>query len=85
MSEVIVYFRVLPADSESDLSSIETKIREKVRLNAVEKEPLAFGLFALKVTAVVEDEEGGTDRVEEYIRSIEGVGEVEITGISRAL
>jgi len=34
---------------------------------------------------VVEDEEGATDELEKALRSVEGVGEVELMGVTRLL
>lgn len=85
MSEVIVYFKVMPKDADTDISKIESEIKSKVKAKEIQKEPMAFGLVALKVTAVVEDSEGASDKIEEDLRKIGGVGGVEVTGMSRAL
>ena len=85
LGEVIVNFKVMPADADVDISKVESEIKSKIKIKEIEKEPIAFGLNALKVTTVVEDSEGAADKVESELRSIDGVGEVEVTSVSRAL
>jgi len=83
MGEVAVILRVMPESPDVDLAKLEREIREKVKVLAVEKEPIAFGLNALKVATVVEDAEGGTEPLEQAISSIPGVASVEVIGLSR--
>lgn len=85
MSEVMVVFRVLPADGEVDLSKVESGARSLVDVKKAEREPIAFGLEALKLTVFMMDAEGESDRVEEKIRGIEGVGEVEVVEMTRLM
>ncbi len=81
----MVTFKIMPADSDSDLSKIESAVKSKVNVKKVEREPIAFGLVALKVTVFMMDAEGESDRVEQEIRSIDGVGEVEVVEMSRLM
>jgi elongation factor 1-beta len=46
-------------------------------------EPIAFGLKAIVGDFLLDDAEGQMDKLEESIKSIEGVGEIEVTNISR--
>jgi elongation factor 1-beta len=46
-------------------------------------EPIAFGLEAIVGDFLVDDAEGQMDKLEESIKSVEGVGEIEVTNISR--
>ncbi|MBI4894177.1 MAG: elongation factor 1-beta [Candidatus Aenigmarchaeota archaeon] len=85
MSEVMIIFRILPADSETDLSKIESAVRGLVDVKRAETEPLAFGLKSLKLTVFIMDAEGESDRAEEKIRSVEGVGEIEVLEMSRLM
>ncbi|MEM1689002.1 MAG: elongation factor 1-beta [Candidatus Hadarchaeales archaeon] len=83
MGEVVVILRVMPEDTEVNLAELEKRIREKVKVFAVEREPIAFGLEALRIATVVEDKEGGTEPLEREISSIPGVASVEVIGLSR--
>lgn len=85
MSEVMIIFRILPVDSETDLSKVESAVRGLVDVKRAETEPLAFGLKSLKLTVFIMDAEGESDRVEEKIRSVEGVGEIEVLEMSRLM
>jgi elongation factor 1-beta len=46
-------------------------------------EPIAFGLKAIVGDFTLEDAEGQMDKLEEAIRGIDGVGEIEVMNISR--
>ena len=83
MGDVAVILRVMPEDTEVDLAKLEQQIREKVKVFAVEREPIAFGLEALRLVTVVEDKEGGTEPIEREISSIPGVDSVEVVGLTR--
>ena len=85
LSEVMIVFKIMPADSNSDLSKIEQELRAKIDVKKVEQEPIAFGLVALKATIFMMDAEGESDRVEGIIRGIEGVGEVEVLEMGRLM
>lgn len=85
MAEVAVTLRVMPESAEVDLNQLEAKVRERVKVHSVSREPIAFGLEALKIVAVVEDAAGGTEPLENEILSIPGVGNVQVTSITRLL
>jgi elongation factor 1-beta len=46
-------------------------------------EPIAFGLKALVGDFLLDDAEGQMDKLEESIRAVDGVGEIEVMNISR--
>jgi elongation factor 1-beta len=46
-------------------------------------EPIAFGLKAIIGDFLLDDSEGQMDKLEESIKSVEGVGQIEVTNISR--
>jgi elongation factor 1-beta len=80
MGRVLVTLKVLPEAPDSDLDFIAEKLKGigTGRLNTIEKEPIAFGLVALKPSYIVEDEGGVSDKLEEAIRTIKGVKAVEV-------
>jgi elongation factor 1-beta len=47
------------------------------------KEPIAFGLYAIIADFVLDDAEGEMDRLEDSIKSVPGVGEIEVLFMSR--
>jgi elongation factor 1-beta len=83
MGDVAVILRVMPEGTEVDLAKLEQQIRERVKVFSVEREPIAFGLEALRLVTVVEDKEGGTEPIEREISSIPGVASVEVVGLTR--
>lgn len=85
MADVIVGFKVMPASVEENLDRIEKEIKEKVKPQKMSREEIAFGLVAILIVKIVEDAEGTMDAVEKQLRAIKGVGEVEVTGMTRSL
>ncbi len=87
MGRVVMIVRIMPSDSEVDLNSLEERIRSMLpgdfRLVSSTREPIGFGMESLLVGISVPEEEGVTDRLEDYLRSIEGVGEVQVEALSR--
>ena len=85
MGEVIVTFKVMPKAIETNLDELENKIKEEIKPERMEREPIAFGLVALKVTKLVPEAGGELEKLENKLKSIEGVGEVEVVEVSRSL
>jgi elongation factor 1-beta len=85
MAEVILGLKVMPKDLNVDIDQLEQKIKSEINPERIQRQPIAFGLVALLITVFVQDAEGEVDRVENKIRSIENVGEVEVTGLTRSL
>jgi elongation factor 1-beta len=79
--------KILPTGTEIDLDGIAKKIssslKEGIVLSKYEKEPLAFGLYFLNAEFALDDREGQMDSLENLVRSIDGVGEFEVLGLSR--
>jgi elongation factor 1-beta len=84
---LVARIRILPAESDSNLDSVVTGLKEKIpksmELKAHAKEPIAFGLNAIIGDFLIDDEEGQMDKLEDSIKGIEGVGQIEVINISR--
>lgn len=84
MGRVMATIRVFPSSMEEDLNliveNIDAKLPNEARLYMYRREPIAFGIEALILDVLVPEETMGDvlDRVEEAIRSVEGVSEVEV-------
>jgi len=82
MGKVYMKLRVMPEDVDVDLEKIYEKIKEiapeKWEIRDYKIQPIAFGLKALLVMAVMPDEGGIGDELIEKIQSIEGVESVEV-------
>ncbi|MFQ5800638.1 MAG: elongation factor 1-beta [Candidatus Hydrothermarchaeales archaeon] len=84
MSKVLVILKVMPEGLDSNLDEMSEKLKtlSTGRFNSLEKEPIAFGLVALKPSYVVEDAGGVTDNLEKEISGIDGVKTVEVVDVS---
>lgn len=82
MGRVFIKLRVMPNDLDVDLNAVKDKIAklnfEGVEIRDFGIKPIAYGLKALIVLAVMPDAEGVSDRFVEEIGKIEGVESVEI-------
>ncbi len=82
MGNVIMKIRVMPSDVEVDLEKILNEIKniqiEGLELRDHAIQPIAFGLKALMLVAVMPDAEGVGDRYLEEISKIDGVESVEV-------
>lgn len=85
MGEVAVTVRLMPESVDVDLSKLEAEVRARIKAHSVQREPIAFGLEALRVVAVVPDAAGGTEPLERELASIKGVGNVQVLDVRRLL
>jgi len=95
MASVIVTIKIMPSSPDVDLDALYDKSTEKINSFIDEKhkngeirkelEPIGFGLTALKILFVMDENIGSTDKLEENIKSLEGVESVETTDVRRAL
>lgn len=85
MADVIVTFKVMPTGVDVNLDELEKRIKEVVQPTGIKREPIAFGIVAIRVTKLVPDAGGELDKVENALRALEGVSEVEVDEISRSL
>lgn len=76
MGLVAITFKVMPESPETDLNYIAEELKKIGDVKQVKETPLAFGLKMIEVLMTFEDKQGIGD-IEEKIRSISGVGEVE--------
>ncbi len=84
MGRVAVTYRIMPEGAEVDVEGLESSVRRTLggSVRDVAVRPIAFGLKALEATVVVDDAAGQAERIEEQLRGIAGVGEVETLGVS---
>jgi elongation factor 1-beta len=83
MGSVALILKVMPESPDVDLEALKAAMRAKVpSIQDIQEEPIGFGLKALKVMAVVSDQGGETDALEEMLSSIEGVERAEIAELT---
>jgi len=88
MAKVLASIKIFPSDANIDLSGLKAKIQASlpagVTVQRFEEEPIAFGLVALIAHVLLpEDVEGKMDQVEEAIRSVELVSEIQVQRVVR--
>ncbi len=88
MARLLLRAKILPTGTEIDLDDVAKKIgsvlKDGIQLLKYTKEPLAFGLYFINGEFSLDDREGQMDSLENAVRSIDGVGEFEVLGMSRA-
>lgn len=88
MARLVARIKILPADADTSvdniISGLKGSIPEGMELKGHAKEPLAFGLNAVVGDFMLDDAEGQMDKLEDAIRGVAGVGEIEVMNISRA-
>jgi elongation factor 1-beta len=85
VGSVIVTFKIMPEGVETDLDSVEKDIKKEINPQRMERIPIAFGLNAVQIIKLVDEKEGEMDRITDKIKSIKGVREVEVVGLTRSL
>ncbi len=90
MTQLIVTFKIMPDSPAENLEKIEEHAKEKItefggEFGKSELEPIAFGLTALKIIIIMEEEKGSTDSLEESISTIKGVKSIEVVDARRAI
>ena len=82
MGKVFMKLRVMPKDVDVNLEALKEKVSavkpDNVEIADFGIQPIAFGLKALLVAAVMPDEEGIGDRFIEKLQTIDDVESVEI-------
>lgn len=82
MGQVAVVFRLLPSEIEH-YEKMKLSVKERLSPYRMEEKDIGFGLKALYATFIIEDSSGGADMLEEKLRGLEGVGQVDIEGMNR--
>ncbi|RUM33101.1 MAG: elongation factor 1-beta [Archaeoglobus sp.] len=85
MANVVMKVKVMPTGVDVDLDRIGEEVKklasDKVEIRDVGVQPIAFGLKALIVAAVVPDEGTVGDEFVEEIRKIDGVESAEVESV----
>lgn len=88
MARLVARIKILPADADTNLDNVLESLKKSVpsgmEIKAHAKEPIAFGLHALVGDFMLDDAEGQMDKLEDAIKAVSGVGEIEVMNLSRA-
>lgn len=85
MGKVLATIKVMPDGLEVDINKLEEEIKQKINPERIDKQPIAFGLVALMIEKVIADDEGEIEKIENTLKSIEGVSSIEVTNLTRLL
>ena len=91
MANVVVTLRIMPASPNEDLEQVKYHAKKEIVNFCSAKEfkeqiePIAFGLNALNIIFVMDENKGGTEELEKKISQIDGVESVEVSDVRRAI
>ncbi|OYT42741.1 MAG: elongation factor 1-beta [Candidatus Aenigmarchaeota archaeon ex4484_224] len=85
MGNVLVKIRVMSENVEINLDELENEIKEKINPEKVEREPIAFGLVALIIYKIIPDDAKYLEEIENKLKEIEGIKNLEVLQVSRTL
>lgn len=87
-NEFIALIDIVPDDTDVDFKEFIEKIKrilsEECILEAHEIMPIAFGLKKARIRVRYPEEWGGTDKVEEMLKQLDGVQGIEAIAFSKA-
>lgn len=88
MAKVLASIKIFPNDANIDLGVLKSKVQASLPTGSTvqkfEEEPVAFGLVALIAHVILpEDAEGKMDQVEEAIRAVDQVSEIQVLRVGR--
>lgn len=87
MARIVMVVRIIPSDTEVNLEELINRIRgelpEDVELREARTEPLAFGMSVIEAAFTMPEEEGITDKLEQSLRKIPQIGEIDVIMTSR--
>ncbi|MBD3209285.1 elongation factor 1-beta [Candidatus Woesearchaeota archaeon] len=91
MANAVVTAKIMPESPEVDMEGLQAAVIGKIKGFAGEGdtrtaiEPVAFGLQALKVTFVMDENLGSPDALEAPITGLDGVSSFEVVDVRRAI
>jgi len=84
---VVARIRITPDSIDSDLNKIKDELArissDYGKLHSAEIKPIAFGLNSLEAAILLNDSKGGIEEIEEKLKSVEGVSQVDVIDVNR--
>lgn len=91
MANAVITFKIMPESVDADLDAIEEAALKKIfaftknEEHKVEIEPVAFGLKAVNITFVMDENLGSPEDLEKEIAAFDNVMSCETTDVRRAI
>lgn len=90
MAKVIISLKIMPSGIETNLDSVSEEANKLItafggKVGKTEKEPVAFGLNALKIMFIMDEQKGSTQSLEDDIAKLDGVNSVDVTDVRRTI
>lgn len=90
MAKILIKIKIMPEDINIDLDKLKQKIIKVIehfegKIGKIDEEEVAFGLKALNFEFMFDDAKTDSDIIEDNLRNIEGIGNVQIIDIRRAV
>ena len=70
-------------DDPAAMDAVKADIEKLAKVQEFKEEELGFGIKVLKVNLLMMDSEGGMDQMEEKIKNIDKVSQVEVESVGR--
>jgi len=88
MGRVLATVKIFPSDANTDLEPLKERIGEHLpegtSIYKFDEEPIAFGLVAVIAHILMPEEESGKmEQVEQALKSIRGVSEIQVAMVRR--
>ena len=87
MAKVIAQIKIFPTETTVDLVELRKRVEKALPAGTAvarfDEEPIAFGLVALVARVAMPEAEGQMDKVEEALKSVENVGEIQVVNVWR--
>ena len=91
MAKAVVTLKIMPENPEQNLDKIQHEVEHKIKHFAGDterrfsREPVAFGLVAIKVMFVYDEAKGDLEPLEKQIETLDGVQNVEVFDLRRTI
>jgi elongation factor 1-beta len=87
LAKVIAQIKIFPTETTVDLVELRRKVEKALPVGTAvarfDEEPIAFGLVALVARVAMPEAEGQMDKVEEALKSVDDVSEIQVVNVWR--
>ena len=89
-ARVVVTITINPESPDIDLAQLEAAAKQEITsfggdVGKVEIEPIGFGLKALKLIFIMDEDKGSPDDLEAKLAKLAGVASVRVTDVRRTI